>query len=76
MSQSEQDPEFDLTIGQLDFILSKMMGYAKDAKLSEPNRQTLKHHAEDMKAAGDAILKRLGINQEGTCKSPPCVATS
>jgi hypothetical protein len=63
------DPEFNLVIGTLDFILSKLMGYGKDATkglLSEPNRQTLKHHAEDMEAAAKAIYKRLGINQEGT----------
>lgn len=65
---SEQDPDFDRTIGQLDFVLSKMMLFAKQAKageLSEPNRQTLKHHAEDMEAAAKAIYSKLGINQEG-----------
>lgn len=65
----EQDPEFDRTIGSLDFVLSKLMGYAKDAeqnKLSVPNRQTLKHHAEDMEAAAKAIYKKLGLDQEGT----------
>jgi len=65
----EQDVDFDRTIGQLDFVLSKLMIYskqAKDNKLSEPNRQTLKHHAEDMEAAAKAIYKRLGIEQEGT----------
>lgn len=63
---SEQDPDFDAAIGQLDFILSKLMIFSKDVKLSEPNRQTLKHHAEDMNAAGTKILERLGKNQEGT----------
>lgn len=65
----EQDVEFDKTIGGLDFILSKLMIYSKQAqegKLSQPNRQTLKHHAEDMEAAAKAIYKRLGIAQEGT----------
>lgn len=59
-----QDSAFDLTIGQLDFILSMMMLYARQAEqgtLSEPNRQTLKHHAEDMEAAAKAIYKKLGI---------------
>jgi hypothetical protein len=63
---TEQDPDFDRTIGQLDFILSKMMIFSKQSTLSEPNRQTLKHHAEDMEAAAHAILKRLGATQEGT----------
>jgi hypothetical protein len=66
---NEHDAIFDQTIGQLDFVLSKLMLYAKDAetgKLSPPNRQTLKHHAEDMEAAAKAIYKKLGIEQEGT----------
>ncbi len=68
-SQKEQDPEFDRTIGQLDFVLSKLMIYARsirDGKLSEPNKQTLKHHAEDMVAASEAIFKLLGREQSGT----------
>jgi hypothetical protein len=60
----EQDPDFDLTIGQLDFLLSKIMIFARSAQvgqLSEPNKQTLKHHAEDMEAAAKAIYRKLGI---------------
>lgn len=34
--------------------------------MDEPNRQTLKHHAEDMIACGNAILRLLGKSQEGT----------
>lgn len=59
----EFDPEFNQRIGELDFSLSVMMRYARHAaegKLSEPNRQTMKHHAENMIAAGHAILKKLG----------------
>lgn len=56
---NDQD-QFDLMIGRLDHILSQMMGYARGA-LSEPNRQTLKHHAEDMELAAKAIFKKLGI---------------
>jgi hypothetical protein len=62
------DYEYNMTIGTLDFILSKMVGYrnqAKEGRLSEPNRQTLKYHAEDMIAAGQSILKALGVEQEG-----------
>lgn len=61
--------EFDITIGRLDFILSKMMIFAKEAEvgtMNAPNRQTLKHHAEDMEAAAKAIYKKLRINQEST----------
>lgn len=63
------DPEFDQVIGLLDFILSKLMAYARQAEagiVSQANRQTLKHHAEDMEAAAKAIYGKLGIGQEGT----------
>ena len=69
------DPEFDEVIGKLDFILSKLMLYRKEAKegaLSKPNRQTLKHHAEDMIAAGEVILKTLGKEQEGLPQPTDC----
>lgn len=63
------DPDFNETIGMLDYVLSRLMGFAKQAKegkLSLPNRQTLKHHAEDMEAAAKAIYEKLGAAQEGT----------
>lgn len=34
--------------------------------MDEPNQQTLKHHAEDMIAAGEKILRDLGKKVEGT----------
>jgi hypothetical protein len=37
-----------------------------DAIMDEPNQQTLKHHAEDMVAAGHAILKLLGKEVQAT----------
>jgi hypothetical protein len=58
--------EFDLTIGRLDHVLSKMVIWGGDAELSRPNKQTLKHHAEDMIAAGEKILKDLGKKMKGT----------
>jgi hypothetical protein len=82
MTQFQND--FDLTIGQLDRVLSKLVGWGRLAKLrrendrlpasrsieleglDEPNQQTLKHHAEDMIAAGQKILKDLGKSVEGT----------
>lgn len=57
---------FDLTIGQLDRVLSKLVLWGKDATLDEADKQTLKHHAEDMIAAGQKILKDLGRDVEGT----------
>ncbi len=77
--------EFDLTIGRLDRVLSKLVGWGRLSKqrnkphservspitvdnlqMDEANQQTLKHHAEDMIAAGQKILKDLGKEVEGT----------
>lgn len=61
--------EFNESIGRLDRILSlmicwSMMAIMADDKpvggLDEANRQTLKHHAEDMIGAGQKILLNLG----------------
>ena len=83
---TEQE-DFDLTIGRLDRVLSKLVGWGRSAKrrnelvaggelqgrlsedmelLDTPNQQTLKHHAEDMIAAGQKILRDLGKEVEGT----------
>lgn len=51
--------DFDNTIGRLDRVLSKMVLWGSDQDLDTPNRQTLKHHAEDMIGAGEKILKDL-----------------
>jgi hypothetical protein len=58
--------EFDLTIGRLDHVLSKMIMWGEDTLTCMPqvdhaNQQTLKHHAEDMIGAGKKILKDLGV---------------
>lgn len=70
--------EFDQTIGQLDRVLSKLVNWGRgvqrvkansfssEACIDEPDQQTLKHHAEDMIAAGQKILKDLGHEVEGT----------
>jgi len=50
---------FDLMIGVLDRCLSEMLMYSKCDGLSEINKKTLKHHAEDMKGAAEKILERL-----------------
>ena len=50
--------DFDLTIGQLDRIMSKMIDWAKQSR-DDADRQTLKHHAEDMIMAGEKILSLL-----------------
>lgn len=64
---SEPRP-FDVTIGQLDRVLSELMLFKRACKrgaLDEADRQTLKHHAEDMRAAADTILADL-FSVEGT----------
>lgn len=55
--------KFDRMIGQLDRVLSQMVLLVRDNDfvLDDPNRQTLKHHAEDMQAAAEKILKELGV---------------
>ncbi len=77
--------DFDLIIGRLDRVLSKLVGWGKKAKrrnkllaegkigdldgemkfVDEANQQTLKHHAEDMIAAGRKMLTDLGREVEG-----------
>ena len=56
---TEQD-RFDRTIGRLDRVLSEMIYDSQLDVIDEANRQTLKHHAEDMIGAGQKILKCLG----------------
>lgn len=69
--------QFDITIGRLDRILSEMMNYTKGKKgeLDAENKQTLKHHAEDMVAAGNRMLDLLkeveGTPQPGIEKVDP-----
>lgn len=70
MNTINQD-EFDLTIGRLDRVLSLLVNWGRSVKrqdgyLDEENTQTLKHHAEDMIAAGQKILKDIGVTVEGT----------
>lgn len=49
--------EFDMMIGRLDRDLSELMIAVKDPQTDDANLQTLKHHAEDMVAAGNRILE-------------------
>lgn len=46
---------FDLTIGRLDRLLSEFLALAK-APLDEADRQTIKHHADDLIGVGRAAL--------------------
>lgn len=56
---SQYRDEFDLTIGRLDRVLSVMILAAKNPETDLADRQTLKHHAEDMVAAGNRIIELL-----------------
>lgn len=70
--------DFDLVVGQLDRVLSRLVLWGKEWKhreqlggltctvMDQANAQTLKHHAEDMVAAGQKILRDLGEGVEGT----------
>lgn len=49
---------FDTMIGRLDRLLSEMME-AKRGTLDLADKQTLKHHAEDMIACGQSILRSI-----------------
>ncbi len=51
--------DFDLTIGRLDRVLSKLVLWSEAGDCDEYNTQTLKHHAEDAILAGQKILKEL-----------------
>ena len=61
--------EFNTLIGELDHTLSRLMLAKREAgRLGEANRQ---HHAEDMIAAGESILAKLGPRQEGLPQPKP-----
>lgn len=73
MSINQKD--FDLMIGSLDRILSEMAGWARNLnELDEANKQTLKHHADDMMIAAESIMNKLRPKEEQDfCAAPaPC----
>ena len=53
-----QQAYFDGVIARLDRSLSEFV-LMKKYELDEANRQTMKHHAEDLHAAADAILGKV-----------------
>lgn len=65
--------EFDQMIGELDHCLSAMILHAKDKGLSEVNRHTLKHHAEDMNGAAAKILTELAKRESTSYFTPDMV---
>lgn len=55
--------EFDLRIGRLDRCLSEFLDLYS-AEIDEPDRQTLKHHSDDLIGVGNAMLEKLSIARE------------
>ena len=51
--------DIDLMIGRLDRLLSEFLLAAEDPNLDEADRQTIKHHADDLIGVGGAALKKL-----------------
>ena len=70
MMQGERE-DFDITIGRLDNVLSKLILYAERTNcqkgslgfIDTADRQTLKHHAEDMIGASNKILELIKTNE-------------
>lgn len=52
----------DKMIGKLDRLLSEFL-IAAESQLDEADRQTLKHHADDLIGVGTAALKKLGFEK-------------
>jgi hypothetical protein len=52
-----------VTTGKLDRLISEMILLSK-SELDEPDWQTLKHHAMDMRDAGLTILNRFGLRYD------------
>lgn len=57
---NEEQKRFDNTIGRLDRLLSEFLLLIKP-ELDEANKQTIKHHADDLIGVGQAALERLGF---------------
>jgi hypothetical protein len=51
---------FDVMIGRLDRLLSEFLSSAKSGELDEADKQTIKHHADDLIGVGNAAIKALG----------------
>lgn len=55
--------EFDARIGRLDRCLSEFLDLYSGS-LDEPDRQTLKHHCDDLIGMGNTMPKKLGLSKE------------
>lgn len=62
---------FDNVIGRLDRVLSEFL-CLYDAGLDEPDRQTLKHHADDLIGVGKKMHSELAkLPTEVLTENPP-----
>lgn len=55
--------EFDTVIGRLDRLLSEFLLLTK-APIDEADRQTLKHHSDDLIGVGQKALENLSDEQK------------
>lgn len=60
----EPEIRFALMIGRLDRLLSEIMIAAARPDIDEADRQTLKHHADDLIGVGNAVLRKLQITTQ------------
>ena len=60
--------EFDGVIGRLDRLLSEFLLLTK-SPIDEADRQTLKHHANDLIGVGQKALENLGETDEVNAKT-------
>jgi len=56
---------FDVVIGKLDRSLSEFL-CLYEGDLDEPDRQTLKHHADDLIGVGQKMLSELSEDAQAT----------
>lgn len=60
-------------IGRCDRIISEMMiASTKLNMMDDADRQTLKHHADDMRLAGEAILQKIRTGSFPYSGDSPC----
>lgn len=59
MDKLRDQQDFDIVIGRLDRILSEFL-ILTNKSFDEANKQTLKHHADDLIGVGNKVLENLG----------------
>jgi hypothetical protein len=62
--------DFDNMIGRLDRLLSEFLSAAKDPSLDMADKQTIKHHADDLIGVGKAALDAVRTVVDGCIVGP------